>query len=281
MRTVTYQSVLKGIAALMGLDTETADLSPKKARTYNEFINGRVLEGWGWDFWPDVIKCEQRAYRDEYDATVTYAIDDEVYYDGGYYTCIQAGTGQSPDTETAYWEVTTNLDKYIAYEQPGETVIETVNTVSASNPRINQAYPGFYGFEPSDNGIQVSDLAGALVWLVFRTPAPEFTSDTWSNTTAYIVGNSVYYPTTGECYRCVQNHTGTTPGSDEDYWVKINFPAFLAPFVKAAGYADALRKDGQQDKAAVEEDRAYDVLGQIHDRIFAQQGQVKRVQVRV
>lgn len=42
---------------------------------------------------------------DDYSATATYAVDDQIYYDGDYWKCIVATTaGQSPDTTPNSWE---------------------------------------------------------------------------------------------------------------------------------------------------------------------------------
>lgn len=40
-----------------------------------------------------------------YNALTAYAIDDAVFYNGTSYVCIQAGTGQTPDSSPAYWDV--------------------------------------------------------------------------------------------------------------------------------------------------------------------------------
>lgn len=282
MRTTSFKNVMNAIASAMGLDPDSADLSPKKAAAYTEFINDRVKEGYEWDFWPEITLTEQRYYRENWDNGATYATGDEIYYDGLYYrSLLDANIGNIPDTATTYWEVPTDFDKYIPYQQTGKKLIATVEFVCQSNPKTNPAYPGYLGHWQSENGVQLSDLAGTYVWIRYRPPEPEFTSEIYGATASYVACDLIYLPATGECYKALQSGSGHDPATEPTYWEIVPFPAFLASWVKKAAYADALRKDGQQDKADGEEDRAYDKLEQIHDVIFAQQGTTKRASVEI
>jgi len=49
-----------------------------------------------------MVPCE----IDDYVAATAYVVDDRVMYKETAYICIQAGTGKTPDTETAYWTAT-------------------------------------------------------------------------------------------------------------------------------------------------------------------------------
>jgi len=280
MRTVTFKSLIDGVAALMGLDSSTSDLSPKKAQAYTVFLNARVAAGWQFDFWPEICPCEQRQFRDTWSDSTAYTADDEVFYSDKYYTALLDSTNEDPETATTYWEETTELDKYVAYDQTGETEIEAVESVSAKNPRVYPDYPGKYAFSFSNNGVQVSTLAGNKVWIVFRPPAPSFTAATWSATTSYSTGARVYLAATGECYLCLADHLNQNPATATTYWQKIDMPAFLASYAIRGAYADALRKDGQNDKADAEDTKTEEELDRIHDVLCPQQGIGKRAIVR-
>lgn len=114
MRTVTFQSVLYGVATAHGMDP-ARDLNPARTASFAEYINQRVLEGWKWEFWPEWTVSEQRAFRASYDATEPVAATDERFLPGAqnYYQALQASTGQAPATLTgtlwvensAYWAI--------------------------------------------------------------------------------------------------------------------------------------------------------------------------------
>lgn len=116
MRTVTYQSVLNGIAMSLGLDPNR-DLNSTQAAKLTEYLNQRLPEGWRWDFWPEWTVVEQRVYREAYDATRNVVATDERYFTAAqnYYQALRAQTpaAQAPATLTgtvyvensAWWAV--------------------------------------------------------------------------------------------------------------------------------------------------------------------------------
>lgn len=116
MRTVTFQSVLNGVAQLLGM-VPTRDLNPARASSLTEYINQRVSEGWKWEFFPEWTVVEQRFYRATYDATANVVAGDERYHiaSANYYQALRAQTpaAQAPATLTggiyvensAYWAV--------------------------------------------------------------------------------------------------------------------------------------------------------------------------------
>lgn len=340
MRTVTFQSILTGIATGLGMDP-ARDLNPARAAALTEYVNQRVLEGWKWEFWPEWTVVEQRAFRPVYDVAETVAAGDERLLPGAqtYYQALQASTGQSPATLTgtvwvensAYWAVCaasysasdwvtgtvftaglqarnpedglfyqchtahtagaafdatkfgvlTPFDKYVAYEQDGETPIDEVKQASRRNPRVFPANPGRIPFTPSDKGIQFNADAPAQPWIEFRKRPPVFTSTRYSATTTYALDALVYSTTSGECYKSLQvNNLGHDPsGASAAYWERVQFPAILANFVKRAAMVDALNDQKQTDRAAQKLRDAYEELEDASDRALAAQGQFESATV--
>lgn len=111
MRTVTFQSVLFGIARMQGYDP-TRDLTPARMATFTEYVNQRILEAWKFEFWPEWTVTEQRQYRPSYTgAAVTAGTEQYFAATSSYYQALQASTGQAPATlvgssyveNSAYW----------------------------------------------------------------------------------------------------------------------------------------------------------------------------------
>jgi len=248
MRTVTFKSVLYGALAGLGVEPDASTPSAAQIAKYTRFINMRVREACFHAFWPDWLLCEQREYRATWASGTTYALGAEVYYNSTYYTSLQAAnTNKNPVTETTWWEETTDLEKYVDLDQAGETAIGTVRRVATRNP-WSSTKPGILSFTMANDRVYVSDLAPAQVYVEFRKRPPEFTGAAYSAGTGYVIGDIVYYSTTGECYICIQAGTGKTPSSETAYWTKVDFPECWANFVMLAAYADGLRSDGQQGR---------------------------------
>ena len=68
VRTETFQSVLNGVAAKLGMDP-LRDLNAARAASLTEYINIRVKEAWKFEFWPEWTPVEQRYYRDVFSAS--------------------------------------------------------------------------------------------------------------------------------------------------------------------------------------------------------------------
>lgn len=194
--------------------------------------------------------------------------------DGRFYACHTAHTtGASFDTTK--FGVLTPFAKTVAYEQTGQTALAEVKFCSRRDPRVNTSNPWKEAFTPVAAGILLGSGAPNIIWVTFRLRPPVFTSSVYSSTTAYVAGDLVYYATTGECYRNILAGTGFVP-TNATYWVKVDFPAVLEDFVKRAVYADQLRELKQQQRAAMEEDRAYEALNEAADVALEQQEQYAR-----
>lgn len=280
MRTVTFKSVLHGVAIRMGLEPDV-NFTNNQALAFTEFINEYAQEGIEKFDWPEWCTIEERFYRADYSALTAYSVGDQVYYPttDAYYECIATSTGNAP-TNTTYWEeASSDLDRYIDYDQTGETAIGEVFAVYQDNPFTTRS-PVPVNYALSDNGIQIDMDAPTSVFVKFRKRPPVFTSTAWNSATSYAVGDLVYYSTTGECYISIQAGSNKNPSSQASYWTKVDFPYFLQNFVKIAAYAAALKEDGQQEKAVAEMRNAEDKLMNEFDKIWMQQQQVPTFKAR-
>jgi hypothetical protein len=286
IRTVTFKSVLYGAARRHGLDPARADLTQEQADSITEYINAWLEQFWFHGWWPEWTYTEERQYRADWSENLTYIEGDEVYLESTdtYYRALAADKNsyKNPAVETSYWEVASDLDKYVARDQAWETN-EIGMAVAAwkNNPRISDTpYP--LTFRDGPNGIEFDKDAPSKVWLRFLPPAPVFTATPWNATDTYPTGSIVYYTTNGECYI---NNTGLTIPVNEapttnTYWTKIDFPAILAQPIKMATRADMLREDDQMTAADKAEDRAWERLIHAYDRVSIKEGGNTQATVR-
>jgi hypothetical protein len=181
-------------------------------------------------------------------------------------------------------------DLLIPWEQTGEETIESVFDVYQASPS-SAFYPRKQGYLLTQSGIQMingawatyidgvnqSSIYGVLpcnpVFLFYRRYPPVFTGSDYSASTAYVVGNQVYYTDSsgnGNYYKNVANSTGVAPGNTA-YWQVIPLYTVFFQYCIYRSYADWLISDGQLDKG----DRAMRMAEQkLADSIEVQERQM-------
>lgn len=292
-RTATFKSVLHGIASLLGLDPDV-NFTASQATALTRYINKWTRRGWEAFPWPDLTVTEQRFFRDTYNAAKTYALGDQVRdpVGGLYYQAAQgANTGHAVSV-TAWWTPITITDSilYVDLEQYLATPIGDVFEVYSAEPRKTgtcrtipfRIASGRIEFDTaaiSSAGVSATDTGGG-VWIEFRIRPSEFNSTVWSAATAYALGEVAYVAATGLCYRAILAGTNHAPASSPTYWTAEPMPYVLAPSILQAAYSDALKEDGQHDKARSERADAEDLLADEMDRINLQQRQTARSNIR-
>ncbi len=288
MRTVTFKSILEWVARRMLGAVEL--MQDEDAAAYVDAINSSVRDCWERDMWPEWTPYEQRWYRPFWDVGTTYQTGDEVFDPnagacGGYFRSLFDNQFGHIPHESDFWEEcgvdgAAPLEKTIALAQDGKTDIGTVIGITQLDPRLYPGSPPLH-FEPNPDGIQVRALAPNSVWVHFRLPPPEFTSETGDAMRAYSTAGLVYYPISGECWKAVAGSTNVTPGTNAAKWQTVGFPYVLAECVKRFAFALALEDDGQQDKADVVKEEAEEKLAIEWSKAAEQQGQVRRIGVEV
>jgi hypothetical protein len=212
-----------------------------------------------------------------------FAQGDVVYYavDNNYYVCHTASTGNLP-TDTSYFGPVIPFDKYIAYEQTGQTAIGEVRDVFNADPRVNRLFTPA-NWTLSTNGVQVPD-GPATVWLEFRTRFKPLIGSDYSASTAYAVGDQILFNSSGSVlnfYECVTaTSAGESPNTHASKWSIIEIPYLFQPYLVNGAYADFLKMDGQMDKAAAQDRMADEYLANELMKLHDQQPQYQRLSVR-
>ena len=262
-----------------GLDPDTAGLTAGQKALRAEMVNDRILMGWQYAFWQETMAVEARWYREVYAAAANYIEDDEVFFedvDGNqaYYNSLQAGNvGQTPvyAADTAWWHRILPEDdfvRYIAFEQPDQTVIHRVDCGAAvfdRDPRVYRDAGRMRAVRLVDDRIMVEDaMAPINPWVRFQTVPPELSWTEWNAATNYAIGDLRYRATTGQSYVALLPSTNKDPASETTYWAEVGFPQFLLTYVKHAVSADLMQEDDGKYKAAAaaeaELERMSDVL---------------------
>lgn len=208
-------------------------------------------------------------------ASTIYAVGDNVVNpnDGNPYQCITAHTSTSTFDASKFGILTPFL-RNISLTQSGQTEIAEVEGVYDQNPEvITNAVR--QKFRLATGGI-IARGSVQRPWLRFRKICPSWTGANYSSTTAYVVGDQVYYGTTGDYYTCIQNGTGNAP-TVTAFWTRIDFPYALRNMVAQAAYAEWLKGDGQNQKASAEMAVAQGLLNGELDLLERQQGQTRNL----
>jgi hypothetical protein len=169
-------------------------------------------------------------------------------------------------------------DFVIALNQGFLTPIGEVFGVFAANPdKVRHAKELIW--ELRAQGIQLFQAVESC-WVTYRRLPPLFTSEPWLPGKSYVPGDLVYKAGEGDCFKCKVANLNVDV-LDVGFWERVLFPDFLGEFVKAGVFSDALREQGQPEKAAVEESRAEQLLMREADKVGLQVGRVARYGARV
>lgn len=200
-----------------------------------------------------------------------------------YYQCYIAHTTGASMDYTKYG-VLTPFDRYVGYCQPGKTPLGRIEGVYLRDPNVATRNPGKIPWRKSTLGVQVNIRAPGQVYVKFSLREPVFTTVPYSSTFAYTGAGELVYVAgplnanaTGNCYTSIKAGTGQSPTAvNSTYWALVQFPLVLSNFVKRAALSDALRDLKQQDRAALEEERAKQELSDAVDREIQSQSGSER-----
>lgn len=217
---------------------------------------------------------------DEWSSARAYVAGDQVYLPSTdtYYQCHTAHTNQTPPNAT-YWGALTEFVRSIDYSGGNQgtsaTALGEVKAIWDGNRRIN-AQAERVAFDLADSNVIVRG-ADAVVWVEFRRRPNDFTGNTWASG-SFAVDAQVYYPTTGEFYRCLAAATSELP-TDTAKWVKLDFPLWLRASVAQAAFADTLKIQGKTSKWVEEMREARRLLQREFDKVERMQGQTEQMNV--
>jgi hypothetical protein len=211
MRTVTFQSVLDGAAARIGLDP-TQTIAASTASALTEYINTRIRFAWEAYKWPELSTVERRRFRESFSATEVYPIGSEIYFENNYWRKVlttEAGVG--PDTTfsfTLHDKTKTYADNAIVLKD--KIYYEAKKAVIVNIEVTNTAY-----WEPYNRAL------GAEAWQIATDP-DDSTYPVWSAATAYKQSAQVLH--NGKFYFARSNMVaGVVPGAtgSNNFWVLI------------------------------------------------------------
>lgn len=286
MRTISLRRVYEACVRLRGWDPETSALTKAQKGQYAELITDRVREAYEAELWPDLLKVQQREYRNTWASGTTYAEDDEVFYDDGtdqgYFISLQgSNTNHTPSftAATAWWEaVGDTFRRTIDFDQSWETdvigSIDVQNGIFDCDPYVYPNAKPVADCRIVEEAILVGpEQAPVQPYIRFRPVPPQFSLDEWDSGLNYAVGALAYDSGTGECYRALAANTGTFPPDNTSTWVKVDFPYFIFTFVKHAVAADVATDDDGRKRS---EAKAQEELDRLRDTLLEQRGEFRR-----
>ena len=246
MQTLKFSNVIYGVAQLAGLDRD--NLPGHFFKQVRDLANPRISFAWETEYWPDLLRIKELAVT------------------------------------------TTDSVSTIAYPTDAGEILE----VYSKNPRKTTLHSSV-GFILYDDGTDSDTNSGKTVtvftttsplFVEYRIARPELSGDSGYNaSTAYVDGTQIYYPTTGHFYTRKDNTGGTETGilpeadSPDTNWDKALVPKIFENYLIRGIYADYLRANGQPDVAAAEDRNAEGIITMEADKVYRQQGQVRRTSV--
>jgi hypothetical protein len=256
LRTVTYRSVYEAILRRHGLDPVAHAITHDPLRALTQHVNTRIKYAWRYWRWPQLELLQNRAYRTTWTNTLQFlkvnaeGVPDELYYaTNSLYYRVKSGAPADPPigtlpTDTTYFETFTLTDRYILLDQVNQTPIGEVVAIYNSDPRLTTRHCACQlPFSPTEREVTVTECGtGATVWVQFRIPPSEFTGIPFVTGKTYALGERIYHPADGECYRAIIAGPTGDPTAQPAQWLKIPLPAIFASYVEASAYAAGLRE---------------------------------------
>lgn len=156
-----------------------------------------------------------------------------------------------------------------------------VLNITSKNPRKTTVNTQL-GWSIYDDGstryVQLRDDA-TPVWLEYRIVRPSLTGDVYASTSTYSSGNQVYY--NGNFYDANQSVAVTeNPTASSAKWDLVKIPAIFQSYLIRGTFADYLRSTGNNELAMAADRNAESLLMMESDKLYRQQGQVRRLDVQ-
>lgn len=240
-----------------------------------------VLSGTDYVLNADTWALAEPSYSGElWQDGTAYAVGDTVRNpaDWRFWRCHTAHTSAGA-LDDAFFGILTPFEPYVALAQPGETEIGEVLRLCQRDPRIYPQNPGVVRHRMGSKGAIPVGAPLTEVFVEFRRRRPVFDPTAWDENVDYIGDEVRYLASTGECYLALDATSGDDPSDSPAVWRKLDFPQVLADFTARAAGSDLLRDDGQNQKAAAEENEAYAKLAEARDIELEGQAQSESVQV--
>jgi len=200
----------------------------------------------------------------------------ESAYNGRYTVTVTSGTVFTFTVSNAPSSPATGTITATPYIEP----IAEVLRCTSGNPRLTRTYTE-YDFELVDDGVHLVSST-PVVWITYRPRRPVLLGSDYSSTSTYAVDDQVLFTvgTTKNYWTCVSaTSAGQSPTTHPDKWVKAQIPLIFQNYLAYGTVADALRMDGQPDRAALMDQMAADALTVEAQKLYNYQSQGGRVAV--
>jgi len=231
MQTLTFSSVLYGVAQLAGLDRD--NLPTHFFKQARDLASQRLAVAWDTERWPSLVRVES--------ATVTTA----------------------SDISTAPYPTTAGMILQVYQKDPRATT---------------NAIPVGYSLYDTGTAQQiVLQDNDTPVYVEYKISRPNLTGDTYNASTDYAEDDQVYYSTTGQFYDMTTDAGAGTVPTTAANWTVVSIPKIFENYLIRGVYADYLRANGQLEVAALEDRTAEAFLTVESDKVYRQQGQVKKL----
>jgi hypothetical protein len=218
----------------------------------------------------------------DYSSTRTYVRGEAVYYpdtDKWYQLFAATSTGNAP-TDTTKWGELVRFKRNIDLEQSWETnVIGEFAGIYDDHPELNSNAEEI-PFTLGTSGAAIVAGTANIVYVRYRQRVSTWTGATFSSSSAYASGVTVYDDTLGDFYTSITSVSAGSSLTDTAKWTRVAFPYVFRDAVPQLAYADMLRGDGMNEKAALELAEGFRALRREFDKIERQQKQHKPLNVK-
>ena len=260
MNTIASAALFAAATRLRGFDPLTAGLSATQRAEIAESCTEWLRRGWEADWWPELMRVEQRRYRLDYDAARTYSADDEVWAPSlsTYVRSLaDANRGNDP-ADTDYWEPCfADMILSIEFLQEGRTRIGGIDAEDCcydEDPRRRPYAPRRQVLIYHDAFmLRPARLSAPLEpWIRFRLEAPTLSWTDWDGAAAYAIGDTCFHGS--HSYRALAATTGEAPDAHPDAWARVEVPRFLFDYVRhgVASYAQHEDEGRYKEQALAE-----------------------------
>jgi len=164
---------------------------------------------------------------------------------------------------------------------PFPTDAGEILNVSSKNPRkttVNTQLGWSIYDDGTDRYVQLRDDA-TPIYVEYRIVRPLLTGSTYSSTSTYSSGDQVYF--SGNFYDANSSAgVAESPTSASSKWDIVKIPAIFQTYLIRGVYADYLRATGNNELAIAADLNAESLLMMEADKLYRQQGQVRRLDVQ-
>ena len=250
--------------------------SLRAANTGNAPMDDEGVENSEW--WAE---SQSNYSGDDYDAG-DFAVGDKVRNpdDNRFYQCHTAHTGTATFDSTKFG-ILTAFKRSIDYAQSWETnAIGAARRIYDKDPEVYFGAAQRIHFNLGSSIFVAGDQA--VVWVQFRRRAPQWTGELYSATTTYaLAAQAQDNAETGDqdFYKSLAAGNLGNALTDATKWERIDFPWVLRDAAARAAYSEALRGDGQTEKALIEMVEAVKLADKEFEKIDRQQSQGRALPV--